>query len=119
VVAVYDKTWYLAQVEGEEPENECEGFTLLRYMERKGHNKFVWGEVKDMLKTINSDILLMVDPPLPNTSRFYGLPKDILKKVETLFMVKWSFILNHVFIYNFELGINKGSFLWGMDIISE
>jgi len=33
---VYDKAWYVAQVEGEEPEEETEGFTLLKYMERKG-----------------------------------------------------------------------------------
>ncbi len=34
VVAVYDSEWYLVQVEGEEPENKCDGFTLLKYMER-------------------------------------------------------------------------------------
>jgi hypothetical protein len=104
VVAVYDRNWYLAQVEGEEPENECEGFTLLKYMDRKGHNKFVWGEVNDLLKTINTDILLAVDPPLPNSSRFWGLPKDDLKKVENLFMVKWSIII-YVSFQNFEFKI--------------
>ena len=51
VVAVYDKAWYVAQVEGEEPEEETEGFTLLKYMERKGVNQFVWGKVSDRLKT--------------------------------------------------------------------
>jgi hypothetical protein len=43
VVAVYDGNWYMAQVEVEEPENECKRFTLLKYMDRKGHNKFVLG----------------------------------------------------------------------------
>jgi len=49
VVAVFDKAWYVAQVEGEEPEEETEGFTLLRYMERKGANQFVWGKKSDRL----------------------------------------------------------------------
>jgi hypothetical protein len=92
VVAVYDGNWFIAQVEGEEPENECEGFTLLKYMDRRGNNQFVWGEAKDQLKTINSDILLRVEPPIPITSRYWGLPKDIVKKVEKLFRVLWSII---------------------------
>jgi DDE superfamily endonuclease len=92
VVAVYDKVWYLAQVEGEEPEEETVGFTLLRYMERRGKNQFVWGQVPDRLKTVDSDILLRVEPPIPISSRHYGLPKDILKEVEKLFRVLWSII---------------------------
>ncbi len=74
-MAVYDRNWYLAQVEGEEPENECEGFTVLKYMDRKGHNKFVWGEVNDLLKTINTDILLAVDPTSPTRQGFGDCPK--------------------------------------------
>jgi hypothetical protein len=96
VVAVYDRQWYLAQVEEELPENECEGFTLLKYMERRGHNQFVWGKVHDILKTINRDILLKVDPPIPISSRFWGLPKETVKKVEKLFMVRWSIICIYV-----------------------
>ncbi len=44
-------------MEGEEPEEETEGYTLLKYMERMGNNQFVWGSGKDTLKTINKDIL--------------------------------------------------------------
>ena len=105
VVAMYDSTWYIAQVEGEEPENECEGFTLLKYMERKGHNQFVWGQVSDQLKTINTDILLTVEPPVPISSRFLGLPKDVVKEVEKLLRVKWSIIwivLMNFFPLNFS-----------------
>jgi hypothetical protein len=91
-VAVYDGQWYVAQVEAEEPENECDGFTLLRYMERRGHNQFVWGAV-DTLKTINSDILLKVDPPIPVSSRFWGLPKIVVKEADKLLMVKRSIII--------------------------
>jgi hypothetical protein len=60
VAVVYDGDWYVAQVEGEEPE----GYTLLKYMERKGNNQFVWGSGKDTLKTINKDILCIADPPI-------------------------------------------------------
>jgi hypothetical protein len=48
VAAVYDYELYVAQVEGREPE----GYTLLKYMERKGNNQFGWGSGKDTLKTI-------------------------------------------------------------------
>jgi hypothetical protein len=33
-----------------------------------------------------------VEPPIPITSRYWGLPKDIVKKVEKLFRVQWSII---------------------------
>ncbi len=45
VAAVYDGGWYVAQVEGEEPEEETESYTLLKYMERKCNNQFVCGGV--------------------------------------------------------------------------
>lgn len=95
VAAVYDHEWYVAQVEAEEPENECQGFTLLKYMERKGKNQFVWGEKKDTLKTINRDILRKVDPPIPVSSRLWGLPKEIEKEIDKLMRVKWSIIDFH------------------------
>jgi hypothetical protein len=93
VAAVYDQDWYVAQVEAEEPENECPGFTLLKYMERKGHNQFVWGNGKDTLKTINSDVLMVIDPPIPVSSRLWGLPKEVVKEIEKLKRVKWFFIV--------------------------
>jgi hypothetical protein len=98
VVALYDGDWYVAQVEGEEPENECPGFTLLKYMERKGKNQFVWGK-NDTLKTINSDILLTVDPPIPVSSRLLGLPKETVLKIENILMVKWSIIVLGRFLF--------------------
>ncbi len=81
VAAVYDGYWYMALVEGEEPEEEMEGYALLKYMERKGNNQFVWGIGKDTLKTINKDILCIVDPPIPVSSRLWGLPKDDVKSI--------------------------------------
>jgi hypothetical protein len=89
VVAVYDKKWYIAQVEGEDPEEECKGFTLLKYMERRGENQFVWGQVRDTLKTNNQEILLKVEPPIPVSSRLFGLPKNVVAEVDKLIRVKW------------------------------
>ncbi len=60
--------WYIGQVEGEDPDQEEEGYTLVKYMEKKGHNRFVWG-TDDILKTSNNDILLLVDPPIPVSNR--------------------------------------------------
>jgi hypothetical protein len=90
VAAVYDGDWYMAQVEGEEPEEETEGYTLLKYMERKGNT----------LKTINKDILCIVDPPIPVSSRLWGLPKDVVKSIEKILRVKWSvlLVLNRFFL---------------------
>jgi hypothetical protein len=88
VAAVYDKEWYVAQVEGEEPKKEKNGYSLQKHMERKGNNQFVWGSWKDTLKTVNTDILRRVDPQIPVSSRLWGLPKDIEKRMR----VKWSFI---------------------------
>ena len=86
VAAVYDGEWFVAQVEGEEPENEVEGFTLLNYMEKKGKNQFVWGTKRDKLKTNNRDILTTVDPPIPVNARTFGLHADVVRVVENLFM---------------------------------
>ncbi len=66
-------------MEGEETEEETEGYTLLKYMERMGNNQFVWGSGKDTLKTINKDILCIVDPPIPVSSRLWGLPRSLKK----------------------------------------
>jgi len=88
VAAVYDKCWYIAQVEGEEEEVETKGFTLLRYMNRMGKNQFTWDKVPDILKTNNVDILLETPAPVPVSSRYYGFNNETLKTVESLFMVR-------------------------------
>ena len=62
MVALYDNDWFIAQVEGEEPDEEVEGFTLLRYMEQKGENQFIHGKV-DTLKTNDKDTILRVNHP--------------------------------------------------------
>jgi hypothetical protein len=102
VVAVYDRQWYLAQVEAEEPEEESEGLTLLKYMERRGNNQFLWGPTCDRLKTLDCDILLRVEPPIPVSSRLWGLPKDVLKEVEKLFRVLWSIIFHFYNLFKYR-----------------
>ena len=46
---VYDHVWLLAQVEGEEFDEEEEGYVLVNFMEKKGYNAFIWGH-KDQLR---------------------------------------------------------------------
>jgi len=108
VAAVYDREWYVAQVEGEEPENECPGFTLLKYMERKGNNQFVWGSGKDTLKTINRDILRKVDPPIPVSSRLWGLSKEDAKDVDRLLRVQWSIIVLLLNLLEYQTYLTEG-----------
>ncbi len=99
-VAVYDKALYVAQVEGDEPEEETEGFTLLKYIERKDMNQVVWGKKLDRLKTLHTDILLKEEPPIPVSSRLWGLPKDVAKEVEKLFRMLWSIIFQYFICLN-------------------
>jgi hypothetical protein len=47
-----------------------------------------------MLKTINLDVLMVNYPPIPVSSRLWGLPKEIVKKIEKLKRVKWFLLLN-------------------------
>lgn len=90
VVAMYEKQWYIAQVEGEDPEDETPGCTLLKYMARKGDNRFLWSK-PDVFKTRNCDILLRTDPPIPVSARgFWGHPRSVVKEIEKLVKGKWS-----------------------------
>jgi hypothetical protein len=102
VVAVYKAGWYVAQVEGEELEEE-EGYTQLNYMEMCGFNQFRWAKKKDVLKTKKSDILLKIDPPIPVSSRHMGLPKNLVSKVYHLFRVQWLFICWNLYLRYFSL----------------
>ena len=42
--------------------------------------------------TLHSDILRKVEPPIPVSSRLWGLPNDVMKEVEKLFRVLWPII---------------------------
>jgi len=85
VAAVYDNAWYICQVEGEEEEDETPGFTLLRYMNFMGHNQYFWDEKPDILKTNHLDILCKTSFPVPVSSRYMGLKKEDVVKVDKLF----------------------------------
>ena len=101
VVAVYDDQWYIAIVEGEDPDEEEEGFTLLKYMDRKGDNKFVWGK-DDLLKTKDTDIISKVSAPIKVSSRFLGLSKDDFHKIVKI-MVNWSIFYLTKSVFTFAL----------------
>ncbi len=85
-------------MEGEEPEEESDRLTLLKYMEQRGNNQFIWGQTCDRLKRLESNILFSVEPPIPVSSRLWGLPKDVLKEVEKLFRVLWFIIFIDMFL---------------------
>jgi hypothetical protein len=61
-------------------------------MEKKGANQFVW-KSKDTLRTIDSDILRKVEPPIPVSFRLWGLPEDVVKDVDRLMRATWSIIV--------------------------
>lgn len=82
VVAVYDDDWYICQVEGDEIEQD--GYTLLRYMTRVGTNQHFWDPKPDILRTLNSDILIKTAPPVPISSRYMGFPKKVFMQLNNL-----------------------------------
>ena len=99
VAAIYEEEWFVAQVEGEEPDEEEDGLILLKYMKQTGgrmKNSFIWPDKDDIFKTKESDILCKVSPPEPVSNRAFGLNIADLNVVETM-MVKWFmfFLLNN------------------------
>ena len=96
VIAMYEGTWYLGQVEGQDPEDEMDGYTCVKYMEKKGVNKFLFNH-KDVLPTLNTDILLTVDHPVPVSNRgFWGLSDEMLCTVGKLVKGNWSIFYKRI-----------------------
>ncbi len=58
------------------------GKRVSRLMEQTGHNQFVWDSGKDTLKMINSDALIVIDPPITVSSRLWGLLKELVKEIK-------------------------------------
>jgi hypothetical protein len=114
VVAIYDDHWYIAQVESEEPEEEIPDCILLKYMIRKGNNQFLWDEkVKDILRTDKKDIIMAIDPPIPVSNRYWGLPKEKLQEVLKHSRVNWSIISENGLIFSFSIHSFIHSFSMG------
>ena len=61
VAARYRDIVYEGMVEGEDPDDERDNFTLIKNMEKKGPNKYVWGKL-DLLYTSDNDLLCRVFP---------------------------------------------------------
>ena len=64
-----------------------EGHTLLSYMTIKGRNSYAWG-AKDILPTLNDDILISQVTPVPVKSRGHlGFEKSVYEKAMSLMVV--------------------------------
>jgi hypothetical protein len=81
-------------------------------MERRRNNQFIWGQTCARLKTLDSDILLRVEPSIHVSSRLWGLPKDVLKEVEKLFRVLWSIIFIFIIFSKMGFVFNSFCFKW-------
>lgn len=81
----------MAQVEAEEPENECEGFNLLKCMQRIGHNQFVVNCPQHSENYQQGPFAEYwpppLSPPIPVSSKYLGFPKDIVKTLDRMFRV--------------------------------
>jgi len=98
VVAVYDREWYVCQVEGQEEDEEDPAYVLLRYMKRMGNNQFIWTEKPDVLPTLKEDILLKGQAaPIPVSARFLGYPTKLAYKLHHLLRF-WFYGVKNVFI---------------------
>jgi len=98
VVAVYDRQWYVCQVEGQEEDEEDPAYVLLRYMKRMGNNQFIWTEKPDVLPTLKEDILLKGQAaPIPVSARFLGYPTKLAFKLHHMLRF-WFYGVKNVFI---------------------
>lgn len=100
VAAAYNKEVFLAVVEGEDPDEEKPGYTLLKFLEKKGKNQYVWGKL-DLLHTADEDILCRVHAPVPVSNRCLGLTSDdfnlvkkIANKMVYLHYSIWTFLIH-------------------------
>ncbi len=87
VIARYDCDWYIAQVENEQT-NILPGYTRLRYMAKKGRNRFMW-EKPDILSTLDQDILLKPLPLCLLPPGSWVFPKTLLSKLTGCFWYMW------------------------------
>jgi len=100
VAAVYHDAWYICQVEGEE--DEVDGYTLLRYMNRMGRNQFFWDSRPDVLKTVNTDILGFTDAPVPVSNRYMGYPELLCKKLDAGLRLWWFIFETKSLLINYR-----------------
>lgn len=86
VAAVYEGEWFLATVFGTPIVKGDGGHTYynLSFAQIKGQNKFIWPEKQDSNLTLEDDILCIVSPPIPVSSRHIGLAEDDYNKVKLL-----------------------------------
>lgn len=87
VAAIYEGKWFLASVFGDSPVvcgEAGHSYYHLSFAQIKGQNKFIWPEKRDDNLTLEDDILCVVNPPIPVSSRHIGLTEADYSKVKTL-----------------------------------
>ena len=82
VAACCDRKWYITEVLGTS-NDDTQGATYycLKFTENKGENKFSWPTKSDEVPVLLEDILCVVSPPVPVSSRYTGLVEEDYKKV--------------------------------------
>jgi hypothetical protein len=81
VVALYEGEWFVAEVV-EDQSNVPNSYTRLSYMLIKGKNSFSWGPKKDIVVTLDEDIILEdVELEPVNSRGHFGLKKKDMQKI--------------------------------------
>lgn len=100
VVAVYEGQWFIAEICKEQNHIPKE-YKRLSYTTIKGTNVFSWPDRKDIMLTLEEDIILRSVQVVPVNSRgHFGLNKVDYQKVLTLLVV--------VYFLNFKFIVFKG-----------
>lgn len=93
MAAVYENEWFVAFVleaptlmSDDKLTHTTTFYYNLRFMEKKGNNKFIWPKKVDEIIVPSDDILNTVQPPVSVSSRHVGLSQSDLKNVEKLFL---------------------------------
>lgn len=99
VMARYEGEAFLAQI-SEDQSCVSKNYTRLSYMSLKGKLQYSWGDKKDIMVTLNEDILIEPVVPVPVNSRgMLGLIKKDADAVRRLMVM--------VYFYFIALNLNK------------
>ena len=86
VAACYNRKWYIAEVLCTSDDDAQEAtYYYLKFTVNEDENKFSWPTKSDEVPKLLEDILCIVSPPVPVSSRHIGLVEEDYKKVSKLF----------------------------------
>lgn len=82
VAVLYNETWYpgeVLEIQNDQIQVKC--------MEKAGKSQFKWPKEDDVMWYTNYDVLCRIEPPVPVSTRAFGLTSADMNKI-TIFLKK-------------------------------